>query len=93
MQLSIVAIKALNYKYNKSNIDYNKYNDNLKIKVLPILEYIYIIDNVSNLVISSLMFKYLQSLDYVESTKCEGNIIKVTLNQKYFNDLENKQEI
>lgn len=49
--------------------------------------------NVGNCIISTLMFKYLRSLGYVETTECVGNVIQVILNQKYFNDLENKQEI
>ena len=93
MKLSLAVVKALGFVYkDNSSIDYSKYYGP-KIKVLPTLEYVYILDNVSNLVIGSLMFKFLQSSGYVEYTKCEGSIIRVTLNQKYFYDLENKQEI
>ena len=93
MKLSLVAIQDLGFVYKENKgIDYSKYYGP-KIKVLPTLEYVYILDNVSNLVIGSLMFKFLQSSGYVEYTECEGSIIRVTLNQKYFDDLENKQEI
>lgn len=93
MKLSVAAIKALGFVYkDNKGIDYSKYGS-IKLSGELIFEYTYVLKNVSNIIINTLMFDYLEHLGYVESTKCEGSIIQVILNQKYFDDLENKQEI
>lgn len=92
MQLSRITAKALGFKYTATKVDYNKYGS-LKINGEIIHKYSYVIVNIRNLIISELMFDILKKAGYVENTTCEGAYIKVTLNQKYFDDLENKQEI
>lgn len=92
MALSLAAVKCLDFVYKDYKIGYNKYGS-IKLNAEPIVTYTYILANVSMLVISTIMFEYLTRLGYVEYTKCEGSIIKVFLNQKYFDDLKNKQEI
>lgn len=91
MKLSLAATQALGFVYKESKgIDYSKYSS-IKLNAEPI--FTYILANVGMLHIGSLVFDYMKRLGYIQYTECEGSIIKVFLNQKYFDDLENKQEI
>lgn len=92
MKLSLAVIHALNYVL-KNKVKYeDKYS--LSYTSKPILSYIYYIENIGNgLIISSLMLKLLRQNNYIEHTRCKDNIIYIKLNKKYFDDLENKQEI
>ena len=93
MKLSVAATQALGFVYKENKgIDYSKYGS-IKISGELIFKYTYILESVGGAIISSLMFDYLKHLGYVERTTCEGGIIRVFLNTKYFRDLENKQEI
>lgn len=93
MKLSLLAIQALGFVYKENKgIDYSKYRS-IKLNAEPIFTYTYILANVGMLHIGSLVFDYMKRLGYIQYTECEGSIIKVFLNQKYFDDLENKQEI
>lgn len=93
MKLSLAATQALGFVYKESKgIDYSKYRS-IKLNTEPIFTYTYILANVGMLHIGSLVFDYMKRLGYIQYTECEGSIIKVFLNQKYFDDLENKQEI
>ena len=92
MKLSLVTVKALGFVYKENKIDYSKYGS-IKLTTEPVLSYMYILENAGNLLISSLMFDWLKKNEYIESTKCENGFIKITLNLKYFYDLQNKQEI
>lgn len=92
MKLSLAATHALNYVTNTKV----KYEDTYSLSYIskPILSYIYYIENIGNgLVISSLMLNLLRQNNYIEHTRCKDNIIYIKLNKKYFDDLENKQEI
>lgn len=92
MKLSLVAIKALSYVHKSESTDYSKYSITTG-KIIDKLEYVYILDNVSGLLISEYIYRYLKKCNYVESTSIDGDIIRVKLNEQYFYDLRNKQEI
>ncbi len=93
MKLSLVAIKALSYVHKSKYVDYSKYGSIETIGNINRFEYTYVIDNANDLVIGEYMYTYLKKCNYIESTNIEGCIIRIKLNDKYFYDLKNKQEI
>ena len=92
MKLSLIAIKALSYVHTSKSTEYSKYSIST-LTNLHKLEYVYILDNVGGLVIGELIYRYLKKCNYIESTNIEGCIIRIKLNEQYFYDLKNKQEI
>lgn len=93
MKLSLVAAEALSFVYIKSKLDYSKYTTSINLVSKPIVSYTYMIDNIGKVLVGDLIYKYLKNSMYIESTNVKGDIIHITLNQKYFDDLTNKQEI
>ena len=64
MKVSLAAVRGLDFVYKDYKIDYNKYGS-IKLNAEPIYKYIYILANVSMLLISNIMFEYLVRLGYV----------------------------